>query len=298
MPNPPAEGPESPKSLLPTRQQRSNTLYAIADFRPDLLPTCFHDFAASSIFGLSLNLETIVFVLVPVAEISAMAITARFAFAVLLHISLTGRLAHAAASPSGGGWAEARHCRWALHQVGWHCKDYYSEKYARCHPRMAFHKKCSTVVRAPSLPSRPESYIVWEQERSALVAFDKDATVPSKGSSDYYIAIKLPSEPNDAPPLPASKVKGSENKPRTVSAAPKPKLAKVPKTTATSTAPTNTARPKTATGDPKPKVPKKTADPTTAAATPASEMTTVSQPSEDNPAATPAADAGPAARAY
>lgn len=108
-------------------------------------------------------------------------------------------------------WYEKRKCRWEASTSGYRCKDYYGEKYARCHPMMKYKKKCDKAEIMPSpRPTKPEDYTVWEQTKSTLVSYDTNygphvANYPAGGASDYYYTGKLPKHPHGVKdkPVPA-----------------------------------------------------------------------------------------------
>lgn len=105
------------------------------------------------------------------------------------------------AEPENLCWTETKKCRWEAKHSGYKCKDYYGEKYARCHPVMKYAKKCDKATTVPAkVPKKPEEYTLWVQANTTMVTYDSNygphvPGYPAKGASDYYYTRTMPTSP-------------------------------------------------------------------------------------------------------
>ncbi len=89
---------------------------------------------------------------------------------IALCLCLFFALAHSSSiPPCATYWKETKKCYYVAVAAGYECKDYYVDKYARCHPKMKYKKKCEKTVYSPSArPKKPADYIAWDQAKSTF----------------------------------------------------------------------------------------------------------------------------------
>lgn len=127
-------------------------------------------------------------------------------FALLLIATIASATSYVA--PESNCWTETRKCRWEPKHEGYKCKDYYGEKYSRCHPVYKYKSHCDKPTYMPvEKPAQPEDTVNWDMGKCETVHYTKDYTTPTTGYSDYYDMKKLPKHPKDYPdvkPTPSS----------------------------------------------------------------------------------------------
>ncbi len=108
-------------------------------------------------------------------------------------------------APEPQCWKETRKCRWLPKHEGYKCKDYYADKYARCHPVMKYKQECDKPTYMPKhRPTKPEDTVNWEVTNSTVVSYNKYYATPEHGDSDYYYTKSLPKHPKNYPAVKTS----------------------------------------------------------------------------------------------
>lgn len=94
-------------------------------------------------------------------------------------------------------WTETKKCCWKEKTDGYECKDNYTTKQARCHPKIMYERKCDKATN-DGKPDKPKEYVNYEQTNTVDYDDNYGSHVegyPSGGTSDTYDSKKLPEKP-------------------------------------------------------------------------------------------------------
>lgn len=103
-------------------------------------------------------------------------------------------------------WIETKKCCFEEKADGYECKDDYTNKQARCYPKIKYERKCDKTE-ADDKPDKPEEYVKYEEGET--VKYDENYGThtpgyPTGGMSETYETKELPEKPYgvEADPVP------------------------------------------------------------------------------------------------